>query len=117
MAEGFSRKKNNHKFNIHSAGIEAHGLNPKAVKAMDEVGINISNQKSKSISMDNLGNFDMVVTLCGNARDRCPAIPSSYEHIHWGLEDPANAKGTEDEIMNIYRKVRDQIDKRINSLV
>ena len=81
MAEGFSRIKINNKFEIYSAGIEAHGLNPRAISAMGEVGVDISNQKSKSIVMDDLKKFDIVITLCGDARDRCPAISNSCNHV------------------------------------
>ena len=117
MAEGFSRKIINHKYNIHSAGIEAHGLNSMAVTVMRELGIDITGQRSKSISMDQLNKFDIIITLCGDAKDKCPSTPMNTKHIHWDLEDPANATGTHDEIINIYRKVRDQIDEKINSLI
>ena len=117
MAEGFAKKIINHKYNIYSAGIEAHGLNPMAVKVMRESGIDITGQTSKSISMDKIKDFDVVITLCGDAKDKCPSIPINTKHTHWDLEDPANATGSDDEITNIYRTVRDQIDKKMNSLV
>ena len=117
MAEGFSHIKLNEKFKIYSAGVEAHGLNSNAVSVMKEVGVDISNQKSKSISEDELSNYNLIITLCGDARDRCPVLIGDQRNIHWGLEDPANATGTEKEIMGVYRKVRDQISINIDSLL
>ena len=117
MAEGLANIKLNDKFQIYSAGIEAHGLNQRAVEAMDEIGIDISHQKSKSISNDELFQYDLIITLCSDARGRCPILSNNNNNIHWGLEDPANAKGTEIERMNVYRKVRDQISNNINSLL
>ena len=117
MAEGFARIKLNKKFKIYSAGVEAHGLNLNAVSVMKEVGVDISNQKSKSISEDELSNYNLIITLCGDARDRCPILIGDQRNIHWGLEDPANATGTEKEIMGVYRKVRDQISINIDSLL
>ena len=103
MAEGLANLKLNKAFKIYSAGVEAHGLNPRAVKAMDEIGIDISGQQSQSISEDELSGYNLIVTLCGDARDRCPVLLGDQRNIHWGLEDPANATGTEKEIMNVYR--------------
>ena len=117
MAEGLANIKLNDKFQIYSAGIEAHGLNQRAVEAMDEIGIDISHQKSKSISNDELSRYDLIITLCSDARGRCPILSNKNNNIHWGLEDPANAKGTEIERMNVYRKVRDQISNNTNSLL
>ncbi len=117
MAEGFAHIKLNKKFKIYSAGVEAHGLNLNAVSVMKEVGVDISNQKSKSISEDELSNYNLIITLCGDARDRCPVLIGDQRNIHWGLEDPANATGTEKEIMDVYRKVRDQISINIDSLL
>ena len=117
MAEGFARTKLSEIFRIYSAGVEAHGLNPKAVSVMHEIGIDISNQQSKSISNDELFQYDIIVTLCGDARDRCPALIGEQHNIHWGLKDPAKATGTNKEIMDTYRNVRDQISSNIDSLL
>ena len=117
MAEGLANFKLNKAFKIYSAGVEAHGLNQRAVKVMDEIGIDISEQQSQSISEDELSEYNLIITLCGNARDRCPVLLGDQRNIHWGLEDPASATGTEKEIMNVYRKIRDQISHNINSLV
>ena len=118
MAEGFSYQlKLNNKFIIYSAGVEAHGLNPRAVEAMDELKIDISHQKSEVVRDDELFQYDFIITLCGDARDRCPILSSSNNNIHWDLEDPANAKGNDQEIMDTYRKVRDQILDNIKSIL
>ena len=116
MAEGFANHfKLNEKFRIHSAGVEAHGLNIRAIKVMNEVGVDISHQQSKNIRNDELFQYDLIITLCGDARDKCLIL--SNNNIHWDLEDPANANGDEQEIMDIYRKVRDQIHDNIKSML
>ena len=118
MAEGFANHfKLNKKFQIHSAGIEAHGLNLRAVGVMKEIGIDISHQESTSVSNDELFQYDLIITLCGDARDRCPILSSKNNHLHWRLEDPAKVRGSDESIMSIYRKVRDQIKKHIHSLI
>ena len=117
MAEGIANLKLNKVFKIYSAGVEAHGLNPRAVKVMAEIGIDISHQESISISEDELCEYNLIITLCGDARGRCPVLLEDQRNIHWGLEDPANATGTEKEIMDVYREVRDQISRNIDSLV
>ena len=117
MAEGFANIKLNKKFKISSAGVEAHGLNPRAVRAMDEIGINISHQQSNSILEDEISQYDLIITLCGDARDRCPFLLRYNNNIHWDLQDPANATGSEQEISDVYRKVRDQISNHIDSLL
>jgi len=116
MAEGFLKNKSNFNYEVYSAGIEAHGVNPIAIKVMSEIGIDISNQNSQSISENELFKYNIIVTLCGNAKDRCPILSNQENHIHWGLEDPANAKGTEQEVLDVYREIRDQIKDKINSL-
>jgi len=117
MAEGFANIKLNKKFKISSAGVEAHGLNLRAVRAMDEIGIDISNQRSNSILEDELSQHDLIITLCGDAKDRCPVLLGNRNNIHWDLQDPAKARGDESEIMNMYRQVRDQISNHIDSLL
>ena len=117
MAEGFAKIQLDKKYKIYSAGVEAHGLNPNAISAMKEVGIDITTQESTKISSDELSEYDFIVTLCGDARDRCPILIDNQKNIHWDLEDPANAKGSEDEIMSIYRNVRDKISINMSTLL
>ena len=116
MAEGFAKNLNvDQKYQIHSAGVEAHGLNPLAVEVMKELGIDISNQHSRKIKDEDLFHYDLVITLCGDARDRCPLLTSNTKNIHWDLQDPAKAKGSDKEIISTYRKVRDQILLNVKS--
>ena len=112
MAEGFA-KKHLPNWNIQSAGIEAHGLNPNAVKAMAEVGIDITSQTSDMIQQDILNNATLVVTLCGDATDKCPITPPHVRREHWGFDDPAKATGTEAEKWLVFQTVRDAIEARI----
>jgi len=113
IAEGWAKKLLGDEWEVKSAGIEAHGLNPNAVKAMNEVGIDISNQKSEIIDPDILNNAAFVVTLCGDAADKCPMTPPHVTRDHWGFEDPAKATGTEEEKWTIFQNVRDEIGDRI----
>jgi arsenate reductase (thioredoxin) len=113
MAEGWAKKYLGKEWNVYSAGIEAHGLNPIAVKAMKEVGINISNQASEIIDAEILNHADLVVTLCGDARDKCPVTPPHVKREHWGFDDPAKAEGTDEEKWAVFQRVRDEIGERI----
>ena len=115
MAEGFARKYLGDRFDIHSAGIEAHGVNPWAIKAMSEAGIDISAQQSSTIDQDLLRQAKYVITLCGDANDKCPATPPHVKRDHWGVEDPANVEGTEDEKWAAFQRVRDQIEENIKA--
>lgn len=114
MAEGWAKKYLNDNWNVFSAGIEAHGLNQNAVKAMNEVGIDISEQTSDIIDLEILNRADLVVTLCGDAADKCPMTPSHVKREHWGFNDPAKATGTEEEKWAVFQRVRDEIGNRIN---
>ncbi|WP_260284419.1 arsenate reductase (thioredoxin) [Peribacillus aracenensis] len=114
MAEAWGKKYLGNEWQVLSAGIEAHGLNPKAVKAMNEVGLDISNQTSNIIDPDILNNADFVVTLCGDAADKCPMTPPQVKREHWGFEDPAKAEGTDEEIWAAFQRVRDEIRERIS---
>jgi len=113
MAEGFAKKYLGDRFEVYSAGIEAHGLNPMAVKVMAEKGIDISAQTSDVIDPELLAKADYVITLCGDANDRCPATPPNVTREHWGFDDPAKATGTEEERLAVFRRVRDEIEARI----
>ncbi|WP_088103668.1 arsenate reductase (thioredoxin) [Halalkalibacter urbisdiaboli] len=113
MAEGWGKKLLGDRYEVYSAGIEAHGVNPNAVKAMAEVGIDISNQTSDTIDRDILQKADLVVTLCGHANDVCPATPPNKDRVHWGFDDPAKAEGTDEEKWAFFQRVRDEIGERI----
>lgn len=113
MAEGWGKELLGEDWQVLSAGIEAHGLNPKAVKAMNEVGIDISGHTSDMIDMEILNNADFVVTLCGDAADKCPVTPPHVKRDHWGFTDPAKAEGTEEEKWTVFQNVRDHIGARL----
>ncbi|MBI8803628.1 arsenate reductase (thioredoxin) [Pseudomonas aeruginosa] len=118
IAEGYGKAiLPTDEFEIKSAGIEQHGLNPRAVQVMAEEGIDISTQTSDLIDMDYFNQADLIITLCGDAKDKCPVIPKGIKHVHWDLEDPAKATGTEEEIINKFREIRDDIKSRVANLL
>ncbi|AMA62289.1 arsenate reductase (thioredoxin) [Kurthia gibsonii] len=117
IAEGFAKKLLPTDWTVKSAGIEAHGLNPKAVKAMQEVQIDITTQTSDVIDPQILNQATLVVTLCGDAADKCPVTPPHVKREHWGFTDPAKATGTEEEKWAVFQEVRDAIQKRIQDFV
>lgn len=113
MAEGFGKKYLGDDYNVFSAGVEAHGLNSWAVKVMNEVEVDISEQTSDVIDPALLSQADYVITLCGDAKDHCPITPPHVRRDHWGFDDPAQAEGSEEERMIVFRRVRDEIEERI----
>ena len=115
MAEAWGKKYLGDKFEVYSAGIEAHGVNPKAIKAMQEVDIDITDQTSDTIDRDLLKKADLVVTLCGHANDVCPATPPDRERVHWGFDDPAKAEGADVDKWAVFQRVRDEIGERIKT--
>ncbi|TVR98572.1 MAG: arsenate reductase (thioredoxin) [Wenzhouxiangellaceae bacterium] len=117
MAEGFARSIAGDRADILSAGIEAHGKDPRALAAMAELDIDISGQESTRLSDDMLSRADLVVTVCGHADERCPVLPPGTRRVHWPLPDPAKATGSEDEITAQFRAVRDDIRQRVESLL
>ncbi len=113
MAEGLLRHLADDKFEVLSAGINPTFVNPLAIEVMDEIGIDISKQKSKSVNEFLRKKLDYVITLCDNAKQTCPVFPGNYQGIHWDLEDPVQAQGAEEEKLTIFRKVRNQIKENI----
>lgn len=107
IAEGFGKEVLGEEWNVDSGGIEAHGLNPHAVKAMDEVDINIRTQSSNVLDMEIFNTADLVVTLCSDADQNCPIVPAGVKKEHWGFDDPAGKEFSE------FQRVRDEIKKRI----
>ena len=112
MAEGFAKNIFSKNIDIKSAGTEAHGLNPYTVETMKEVNLDISHHKSKKINNDEIEKFDLVITLCGDAKDKCPTL-NMNKHIHWNIPDPANFNGNELETKQKYSEVRDLILNKI----
>lgn len=117
MAEGFARRFGRGRVEACRAGVDPSRLNPYAVKVMQEKGIDISGQRSKAFDEDIARRVDVVVTVCGNADERCPVLPSKVKRLHWPLEDPAKARGTDAEILAKFREIRDQIEGRVRNLV
>lgn len=117
MAEGFAKHYGGNRWKVASAGTNPVGLNPNAVQAMHEVGINIRHQRSKLLSTFVLSDFDCVVTLCGDARDHCPALPTGVENEHWDLPDPSQSGGAPLEVLETFRIVRNQVEHRVKKLL
>jgi arsenate reductase len=116
MAEGWGRQlSDDHEF--CSAGIEAHGKNPRAIAVMAEAGVDISGQQSTQLTDAMLGWADLVVTVCGHADDNCPSLPDTVRKVHWPLDDPAKATGDEDAVMQVFRASRDDIRQRLQALL
>lgn len=108
MAEGYLRKFAPNAA-IYSAGIETHGVNPRAIAIMNEDGVDISRHTSNNVDEYLNINFDYVITVCDNANERCPVFPSLAKKFHHNFPDPAKAKGSEEEIMNQFRHTRDLV--------
>jgi arsenate reductase len=117
MAEGFARHLGGGGVSAASAGIEAHGLNPKAVDVMHEIGINIAQHKSEVVSDDMIAAADLIITVCDHAREHCPVIPSRVRQLHWSFDDPAKARGSEEEVLKTFRRVRDEIGSKVRTLM
>jgi arsenate reductase len=114
MAEGYLRYTARDRFEPLSAGIEPKGLNPLAIEVMQEIGIDISHQTSKDV-VSFLGQYiPYIVTVCDNARERCPIFPRTFKFLHWSFEDPAAAQGSREEKLAVFRRVRDEIAHRID---
>jgi arsenate reductase len=109
IAEGYLRHFANGKADIYSAGVEAHGVNPEAIAIMKEDNIDISSHTSNNIDEYRNIDFDFVITVCDNAKERCPFFPSKAKKLHQNFSDPAKATGTDEEIREQFRQVREQI--------
>ncbi len=118
MAEGFARAMGGDVVESCSAGVNPAGqVHPKAIAVMQEAGVDISTQWSKPIDPDLLAKMDMVITLCGNADATCPMTPPGIKRLHWPIDDPVGATGTEDEIMAEFRRARNEIKERVSDLI
>jgi arsenate reductase len=115
MAEGFWRHHAGKQWDVRSAGIAPVGVNPLAVEAMAEVGIDISRHTSKSLDEFVTQPFDLVITVCGNADRNCPVFPNATRREHWPFDDPANAVGPREERLREFRRVRDEIGRAVRA--
>ena len=110
LAEGILRHLAGDLFDVHSAGSNPAGyVHPKAIEVMREIGIDISGHTSKHMNQFLDRKIDTVITVCGKADQACPMFPGQVNRYHWGFDDPAHAKGTDEEVLNVFRRVRDQI--------
>jgi len=109
MAEGLLKHICQNKYNVHSAGTKPSIVRPEAIKALEEIDIDISDNQSKSIDEFAGMEIDYVLTVCNNAQENCPYFPAKTKHIHHAFEDPADVVGDEEARVNAFRKVRDQI--------
>ncbi len=113
MAEGLLRRDGGEAFEVESAGIEASFVRPQAIEAMREVGIDISGHRSKSVEEFSGQEFDYVITVCDNAKERCPVFPGKPQRVHWSFDDPALVQGDEAAKLAVFRRVRDEIRHRL----
>ena len=113
MAEGLLRHDAGDQFEVFSGGVEPTEVRPLAIAAMQEAGIDISGQRSKSVDEFVGQEFDYVITVCDNANQQCPMFPGKTERIHWSIEDPAAAVGKEEERLNVFRRIRDELRDKL----
>jgi arsenate reductase len=117
MAEGFARELGKGVIEAHSAGLMKCYVHPKAIAVMKEAGIDISGQQSKDIDENLLKQMDFIVTLCSHANSSCPVTPPGIKKIHTPVNDPVGASGTEEDIMEAFRKARDEIRAKVETLI
>jgi arsenate reductase len=117
MAEAFARVLGEGKVEAFSAGTDPRGLHPVAVDVMRERGIDISGQRSKALSDELAGSMDYVVTVCGNAEEKCPVLPPQVRRLHWPLPDPAQAQGGREAIHHVFRTSRDEVERLVRNLL
>ncbi len=117
MAEALLRRHGGADFEVHSAGTDPKGLNPRTMRLLADAGIDASWARSKSVTEYVGQPFDHVITVCDQARQVCPVFPGSHESLHWGYEDPAEATGTDEDIDAVYRRVFTQLGERIHQFV
>ena len=117
MAEGWLRSMGGAAVEVRSAGLEAHGQNPRALAVMAEAGVDISDQPSSVVTDEDIAWAETVITVCGHADEHCPVLPPGARRVHWPLPDPAKAEGDEAQIMAEFRRVRDDIRDRVRSFL
>jgi arsenate reductase len=113
MAEGFLRALAGDRFEVGSAGTEKTAVNPVAIQVMAECGIDIAGHTSKCFADVASPPWDYLITVCDDANERCPWVPGSVTRLHWSFEDPSRARGSEEERLAVFRRVRDQIHERL----
>ena len=117
MAEGLLRHLADNAYEVHSAGTSPIGVNPLAVEAMREIGVDISSHRSKSVSEFNGQHFDTVITVCDNAAERCPVFPGAPRRIHWSIRDPGAIAGSHKEMLGTFRSIRNTLEERLREFL
>jgi arsenate reductase (thioredoxin) len=117
MAEGLLRHDGGDAFAVESAGLEPSFVRPEAIAAMREIGIDISDQHSKSLEKFIGRSFDYVITVCDNANQNCPIFPGARRRIHWSVEDPASVSGAEEDRLKAFRAARDDLRERLTEFI
>ena len=117
MAEGLLREIGGDAFEVFSAGVAPSHVRPLAIEAMKEIGIDISRHRSKSLDEFLGQEFAYVITVCDNANERCPVFPGAVKLIHWSIEDPAAAAGDDDAQLEVFRRVRQELERRLSEFV
>jgi len=117
MAEGLLKHYGNSKFEVYSAGFMPSSVHPLAIKVMAELGIDITGQRSKSANEYLDQEFSYIITVCDNAKKLCPTFPGKHKYLHWSIEDPVSATGSEEEMLKAFRKVCHKILKEINRFI
>jgi arsenate reductase len=115
IAEGYFRHYGGDWVEVFSAGLEPKGVNPRAIQVMNEVGIDISKHTSDHLSKYIGQSFDYVITVCDNAAANCPVFPGAGTKLHWPFEDPADATGMEEQVLAVFRRIRDEIGTKIKN--
>ena len=115
MAEGYLRHLAGDRFEVDSAGTEARGVHPSAVRVMAEDGIDISGHRAKTLDRFVKEAWDYVVTVCDSANEACPLFPKAATRLHWSFDDPSRARGSDEEHMTVFRRVRDEIKTAITT--
>jgi arsenate reductase len=113
MAEGILRSLNSEDYDVESAGVEPSHVRPEAIAVMDEINIDVSGHRSKSVDEFAGQHFDYVITVCDNAKESCPVFPAETKRIHWSFTDPAAVTGSDEVRLAAFRKVRDEIRERL----
>jgi len=117
MAEGLLRHLSQNRLEVRSAGTQPSTINPLAIEAMREIGLDISAQRSKSVTEFEGQRFDTVITVCDRAAEHCPVFPGAPERIHWSLPDPAAVNGTHDEKLAAFRNARDHLERKLRGFL
>ena len=117
MAEGLLRHIGGSKFEVESAGVEPSEVRPEAVAVMDEIGISLANHRSKSVDEFSGQEFDYVITVCDNARESCPVFSGMTARLHWSFDDPAAVRGSQEERLTVFRRVREEIGEKLAEFV